>query len=203
MAFSSQFESLRSKVHFDTLKDNFNELRVSIETFAQSIPSEFDKYVTTLKNTSPHELVDDLSHFKLNAATATVSVATLATIILVSRLIPTKSAPTANQKKNKKKKKLLKAQKANLEIQLILDYVEEKYVPDIDSYLENHASLPADQVQYKYTYFEEMLLKELMKLDGVDVSANDVLRENRKKVIKFIQDHQKRLDKLKAELKLN
>ncbi|SLA20934.1 BAG domain [Mycobacteroides abscessus subsp. abscessus] len=45
-----------------------------------------------------------------------------------------------------------------------------------------------------------MLLKELVKLDGIDVTGNDILRENRKKVIKFIQDHQKRLDKFKRDI---
>ncbi|ODV78987.1 BAG domain-containing protein [Suhomyces tanzawaensis NRRL Y-17324] len=110
------------------------------------------------------------------------------------------SGPPTKTKK-KAKKRLTKAQKANKFIQEILDNVESTFVPEIDEYIENYQSLKSEDVQYKYNYFNEMLLKEIMKLDGVEVGDNEVLRTNRKKVIKFIQDHQKRLDKFKKEVK--
>lgn len=106
------------------------------------------------------------------------------------------------KKSSAPKKKLTKAQKANKEIQAVLDHVEDVYVPQIDGYLQQFDSLSTDDQLYKFKYFDEMLLKELMKLDGVEVAGNDVLRENRKKVIQFIQQHQKRLDEFKKD-KLN
>ena len=95
---------------------------------------------------------------------------------------------------------MTKAQKANRQIQEILDYVELTYVPEIDKFIETYKELSSEDVEYKFNYFEEMLLKELMKLDAIDVTSNEILRDNRRKVIKFIQDHQKRLDKFKKKL---
>lgn len=159
----------------------------------------WNNYVAALSNTSVNDLVSDISSLKLTPATVTLGITTTTAVILAGTLL---TAGTKLQEKVKapaKKKKLTKAQKANKEIQKILDFVEETYVPQIDEYIENFLSLLDNDRQYKYKYFEEMLLKELMKLDGVDVAGNDVLRDNRKKVIKFIQEHQKRLDKFKKE----
>lgn len=170
----------------------------------QQIPENLEQhwhtYVKAISNTSKDSLLEDISQFKVTPATVTLSVTTIATLVLANKLFSTKKATPAAKSKKKKKKKLTKAQKANTEIQSILDYVEETYVPQIDDYLENYASLKETDRQYKYKYYEEMLLKELLKLDGVDVAGNDVLRDNRKKVIRFIQDHQKRLDKFKKDV---
>lgn len=145
----------------------------------------------------------------LKTAVAKLGVSpTVATIVVVSVTFLLLSSgysllrSKAEKSSAPKKKKLTKAQKANKEIQAVLDHVEDVYVPQIDGYLQKFDSLSADDQQYKFKYFDEMLLKELMKLDGVDVAGNDVLRENRKKVIQFIQQHQKRLDEFKKD-KLN
>lgn len=155
-------------------------------------------YVRQLANTSPEQILADFREFRLTPATVAVSLTTIAAIIVVARFFGGSSS-TKEVKPKKRKKKLTKAQKANKEIQAILDHVEEVYVKEIDEYLNNFAELSKDDMVYKYKYFEEMLLKELMKLDGVDVSESDKLRENRKKVIKFVQDHQKRLDQFREE----
>lgn len=166
-----------------------------------------ETYIEALKHTSGDEIINDFSELKVTPVTVSISLAALAATMLFGRLLGSafsKLGDNGKKKsgKKKKKKKLTKAQQANLEIQQILDYVELKYVPEIDDYLENYTTLSKDQAQYRYKYFDEMLLKELVKLDGVDVSGNDVLRDNRKKVIKFIQDHQKRLDQFKKEAKI-
>lgn len=162
-----------------------------------------ETYIEALKHTSSDEIISDFSELKVTPVTVSISLAALAATVLFGRLLGTAFSKLGDSGKKKsgkkKKKKLTKAQRANLEIQQILDFVELKYVPEIDDYLENYTTLSKDQAQYKFKYFDEMLLKELVKLDGVDVSGNDVLRDNRKKVIKFIQDHQKRLDQFKKE----
>ncbi|KAG7193578.1 uncharacterized protein KQ657_000647 [Scheffersomyces spartinae] len=155
-------------------------------------------YVKQLTDSTLKEIVSDFQEFRLTPATVVVSLTTIAAIIVVARLFGSSNTPNQSRPK-KKKKKLTKAQRANNEIQAILDHVEEVYVKEIEEFLNNFSHLTKDEMVYKYKYFEEMLLKELMKLDGIDVSDSSKLRENRKKVIKFVQDHQKRLDQFKEE----
>lgn len=215
---TSHFNQIRDKIgasvqtYVDTnkLPNSFQEFQQTaglyLNNLKETIPENIEKYYTVLKNTSKDEILNDITQLKVTPATVTLSITTIATVLLVSRLLAQSSDDegSKSKKKNskkKQKKKLSRAQKANKEIQQILDFVEEKYVPEIDEYLENYSKLDSEKIQYTYNYFQEMLLKELMKLDGVDVSGNEVLRDNRKKVIKFIQDHQARLDKFKKEAK--
>lgn len=169
----------------------------------QLIPSEvetaWNSYINALSTTGKNDIIHDLSHFNITPATTTIAVTAFTAVIFFSKLLKSSSAEAPKTAKIKKKKKPSKAQRANTDIQHILDFVEETYVPQIDEYLEKYATLSDNDKEYKYKYFEEMLLKELMKLDGVDVAGNEVLRENRRKVIKFIQEHQRRLDKFKQE----
>lgn len=169
------------------------------------IPLDVDRalktYAHALSTTTKDKVLSDLSQFKMTAATVTLSVTTVGILLLINKLLkPSSSAGSGSQpSKKKKKKKLTKAQRANKEIQEILDFVEETYVKQIEQYFADYESIPEENREYKYKYFEEMLLKELMKLDGVDTVGNDVLRENRKKVIKFIQLYQKKLDQFRSE----
>lgn len=176
------------------------------EVFYKVAVDNVETYIDVLKNATAQDIINDFSELNVTPVTVSISITALAATFIFGRLLGSalKSLPGSSKKKGgkKKKKKLTKAQKANLEIQQILDFVELKYVPEIDNYLENYNTLSKDQVQYQYKYFDEMLLKELVKLDAVDVSGNDVLRDNRKKVIKFIQDHQKRLDQFKKEVNI-
>ncbi|KAJ8142002.1 hypothetical protein OY671_004837 [Metschnikowia pulcherrima] len=114
----------------------------------------------------------------------TLALVAASTLIFAGTYVSSASGTpkTAKSKSKSKKKKQSKASKANNEIQRILDFVAETRIDSIS-----------------ISTLEEMLLKELMALDDVDVNGNDVLRNNRKKVIRFIQDHQKRLDVFKNE----
>lgn len=184
----SEWASLKNKIS-DSLVQLYNRVEANLPP---NVEKAWSLYVELF---SKNDIVHDLTNFKPTPATATVAVTTIATLLLLGRFLreePKKPEP-------KKKKKQSKAKKANKEIQHILDFVEETYVPQIDDYLENFDLLPEADREYKFKYYDEMLLKELMKLDGVDVAGNDVLRENRKKVIRFIQEHQRRLDKFKKD----
>lgn len=178
-----------------------------IDHLRLKLPSsaDFEEFVNVIKEANRDQIIQEFKELKITPVTISITLTTLTAILLVGRLLGSRSSKTQNKlkKQKKKQKKVSKAQKANHDIQKILDFVEEEYVPQINDYLENYKSLKADDIEYKYKYFEEMLLKELMKLDGVDVTGNDVLRENRRKVIKFIQDHQKRLDAFKKDLGKN
>ena len=158
-------------------------------------------YIQAISGTTKQSLVSDLRDFKATPTTVTLALVAASTLIFAGTYVSSASGtPKSTKSKSKsKKKKQLKALKANNEIQRILDFVAETYVPQIDAYIESYPDLSEEDRQYKYKYFEEMLLKELMALDDVDVNGNDVLRNNRKKVIRFIQDHQKRLDVFKNE----
>lgn len=194
-SFSEQLVDAKSKI-----SQSLEGIYAQVENFLPAdLHKNLDSYVKALKSTGKDEIIHDLSNFNFTPATTTLLVSTFATLFLFSKLFKSSSKEAPKQQKSKKKKKPSKAQRANKDIQLILDYVEETYVPQIDEYLESYDNLDVNDREYKYKYFEEMLLKELMKLDGVDVAGNEVLRENRKKVIKFIQEHQKRLDKFKKD----
>lgn len=194
-SFSEQLVDAKSK-----LSQSLDGIYAQVENMLPAdLQKNWDGYVKALKATGKDEIIHDLSNFNLTPATTTLLVSTFATLFLFSKLFKSSLKEAPKQQKSKKKKKPSKAQKANKDIQLILDYVEETYVPQIDEYLESYDKLDVNDREYKYKYFEEMLLKELMKLDGVDVAGNEVLRENRKKVIRFIQEHQKRLDKFKKD----
>lgn len=184
-------------VQLDVLKQHFLYGVEEFQHVLQDLPRAAEVYFRTLQNATVDDYVRDFSSFKVSPLTVSATVTAVAGLLTLKTLISGGSKVDA---KKPKKKKQSRAQKANNDIQQILDYVEETYVPQIDDYLQNYTLMKEDDVQYKYKYFEEMLLKELMRLDGVDVTGNDVLRDNRKKVIKFIQDHQRRLDKFKKEV---
>lgn len=180
-----------------------NQASEWVHNFKRDIPSHISKvenYVESLKSITADEIVDDFVNFRITPATVTISITAVTTLLFIGSYLSSAPSPKAKSKKSKKpKKKVSKAQRANLDIQGTLDFVELEYVPKIDDYIENYKTLLKEDREYKFKYFEEMLLKQLMKLDGIDVIGNDILRDNRKKVIKFIQDHQKRLDKTKKD----
>lgn len=205
-------ESITEQVNYlkSKLPTNLKEVRSCVSAFKDKIPTnynDFESYVHTLKNVSKEDIVNDFSQLKITPITVSLSITAFTTLLILARLLSSNGSEQKGKtgKKNQKRrsrKKMTKAQKANEDIQSILDFVEEEYVPQIDDYLENYKNLNSEDVKFKYKYFEEMLLKELMKLDGIDVVGNEVLRDNRRKVIKFIQDHQRRLDAFKKEVKL-
>ncbi|ODV60326.1 uncharacterized protein ASCRUDRAFT_70853 [Ascoidea rubescens DSM 1968] len=117
------------------------------------------------------------------------------------------SASDKKKKKKKKKKKLTPVGKNKLLIFNIMKNVEDRIVPGINEFelnLEKNENFKNEEEKtYTYLYYEELLLKELMKLDGVETYDNEDLRLERKKSIKFIQSLHKKIDKLKLEYNLN
>ncbi|ANZ74170.1 BA75_00981T0 [Komagataella pastoris] len=57
-----------------------------------------------------------------------------------------------------------------------------------------------EQLEYKRRYFNEILLKELMDLDGVDTLGDVTLRDRRRECVRNIQGYHKELDGVKALL---
>lgn len=201
------------KGHLETVSDalaqtadGLNEYVDLTKQMFHQLLDEVEPFVNKVKDVGVDDILRDFRELKLTPITASFAITAVTTFIFISRRLTaeknSKKKPN-NKKAQKKKKKLTEAQKINRDIQQILDFVEDEYVPKIDEYLENYSSLSREEIEYKYRYFEEMLLKELMKLDGIDVAGNEILRDNRRKVIKFIQDHQKRLDAFKKEVKLD
>lgn len=187
-----------------------DEFQHYVELIKDQIPTNYEElqpHIDYIKSITKDDVINDFKELKVSPITISLTLVALTTLLIFGKIFlsggssTTSSSDKKSTKSKKPKKKLSKAQKANKSIQAILDFVESEYVPQIDKYIDNYKSLKSDEAEYKYNYFEEMLLKELMKLDGIDVSSNDILRENRRKVVKFIQDHQKRLDKLKKEFK--
>lgn len=195
MADLTHHVQLAKKAVSGYLKRLLDQLESSIPLHVQQT---IKQYASDISTTSSKQLVHDIKELRLTAATGTLAV-TAVTVVLLLLASSGNDTLKPEKKKKKKKSKLSKAQKANKEIQGILDYVEETFVPQIDKYIETYADLPDTDKEYKFRYCQEMLLKELMKLDGVDVAGNDILRENRKKVIRFIQEHQARLDKFRKD----
>lgn len=183
-----------------SLETSIHNLYANIE---HKVPENIDlalkSYAHALANTSKDEALSDLALLKITPATVTISLTTVAMVFFLNKLFKSSLSGSKPAPTKKKKKKLTKTQKANKEIQAVLDFVEETYVPQIEEFFEKYSTISPENREYKFKYFEEMLLKELMKLDGIDTAGNDVLRENRKKVIKFIQLYQKKLDQFKSE----
>lgn len=178
-----------------------NTLSKCIEYLEEHIPghgsgSSWLSYFNDIASTSRHELLDDFSNLRVTPATTTVVLTTFLAALIAGKLLAGSPAPKEVKKPKKKKSK---AQIANGQIQTILDNVEETYVAQIDDYIENYSQLSSEKRDNTYNYIQEMLLKELLKLDGIDIANNDVLRDNRKKVIRFIQEHQSRLDQFKKD----
>ncbi|CAK9436207.1 uncharacterized protein LODBEIA_P07650 [Lodderomyces beijingensis] len=200
------------------------EVQHYIDLIKDKIPTSFkeiEPHLQQLQNITAGDVVDDFKNLKINPVTVSLTLVSLTTLFILGKLFSygggsggganvkharshysgdADDADADKPKRKSTKKRLSKAQKANKEIQEILDFVELNYVPDIDKYVEDYARLTPEEQDFKFKYFDEMLLKETMKLDGIDVNGNEILRENRKKVIKFIQDHQRRLDKFRKEV---
>ncbi|KAI5963576.1 uncharacterized protein KGF55_002456 [Candida pseudojiufengensis] len=206
----SQFPTTAEDIHY-----YIELIKSKVPTNLNEIQSHFHQHFQNLQNSNYDTIIDDFKNLRINPITITLTLISLTTLFVFGKIIgssntstSTKSTSSNSTKSEEKgvkstkkpKKRVSKAQKANKEIQEILDYVESEYVPEIDNYIENYKKLSTDDIETKFKYFDEMLLKELMKLDSIDVTGNEILRENRRKVIKFIQDHQNRLDRFKKDI---
>lgn len=194
-----QFDEIKSKI-----PTNLEQVTEYIDLIKSKIPTSYDElqpHIEYFKSIKPEDVINDFKNLKVSPITVSVTLVILTTLLIFGKLLGGNGKQHHETPKKKSKKKLTKAQKSNKQIQEILDFVELEYVPEIDKFIETYKSLSSEDIENKFNYFEEMLLKELLKLDAIDVSGNEILRDNRKKVIKFIQDHQKRLDKFKKEIK--
>lgn len=187
------------------LKERIEGIVLDSKNYAQNILANLPKsqddlllYYLYVKSITRDDIIRDFSEFKVSPITVTAAVTTLTTILVLLRFLGSGSSQKPKSKK-KKGKKLSKAVRSNREIEAVLDHVANEYGDAIDDYINNYKLLKPDDVKYKYNYYEEMLLKELLKLDAIDVMGNEVLKGNRKKVVNFIQDYQKRLDTFKKE----
>ncbi|EGV63183.1 BAG domain-containing protein [Yamadazyma tenuis ATCC 10573] len=170
--------------------------------FKHHFVQDVESYIDEFKSLDSDQVLESFKQLKVNSVTVTISIVGLTTLFVLGRLLFGGSSATSEEKPKKKKKKTSKAKKANKQIQDLLDNFETTWVPQINDYFNDYKTMKPEDAQYKYKYFQEMLLKELFKLDEVDTLGNPVIRENRKKVIQFIQDHQKRLDAFKKEVDL-
>ncbi|KAG7827173.1 hypothetical protein KL920_004833 [Ogataea angusta] len=151
----------------------------------------------------------------------------LAVALLVSRSFVAQPKPK-KRKKSKRSKlqkpeqpKLRPEQQAQQDIDAILRDFETNYVPEMDKYIEaveqeiakpsppkrksKKSAKKADasykqKFEYQYLYFNESLLKLLMKLDSVEIHDSQDLRAKRKQGIKTIQSYLKKLDSYKPEI---
>lgn len=187
------------------LQPKLEEVGNYLNDLKTTLPKEIEAFLLDLKTTSKDDLLNDFNALKITPGTITVSIIGLTSVLIIGRLLfssLSSSTPVANDDKKKKKKKVSRAQKINKQIQEVLDHFESKWVPEINEYFANYKELSDEKIQYQYKYFQEMLLKELLKLDGIETLGNEIIRENRRKVIQFIQDHQKRLDSFMKEIEL-
>ncbi|ESX03572.1 hypothetical protein HPODL_00069 [Ogataea parapolymorpha DL-1] len=151
----------------------------------------------------------------------------LAVALLASRSLV--AQPKPKKRKKSKRSKLQRPEQPNLsqeqqaqqDIDAVLRDFETNYVPEIDKYIEaveqeiakpgpskrkGKKSAKKSDVSYKqkfeyqYLYFNESLLKLLMKLDSVEIYDNQDLRAKRKQCIKTIQNYLKKLDSYKPEI---
>lgn len=106
------------------------------------------------------------------------------------------------KKKSSKRSKDIKPEPLSLEkkIKNVRLRFDDEYKPGIQLLVENYDPADKDKV-YQRNYFNEMLLKLLIELDGVDLGEvqgerKAVLKEQRKTVIRDIQADLKTLDKL-------
>lgn len=195
-------EGLKSQV-----KGHLPEVNSFVSSAKENLQNKLEDsiiYVKSLNTMSKEDILADIKQWKWTPVTVSALFGILAAFYFLGRRgnQPRALQGSKPKKNNKKKtgKKLSKAQQANNDIQRILDRIEGELVPEIDKYMQSYKSMKEENIQYTYNYFQETLLKELMKLDGVDVSGNEIVRENRRKVINFIQGHQKRLDMFKKEI---
>lgn len=149
------------------------------------------------------QTVDDFQHMRFSPATVTILLALLLCIVFACggvRLTAGARAGPRGKPRRKKKKKVLPAEAAAKAIADVRALFDDKWLPGIELLLAGGWKEKLDEDrEYLYKYYEEMMLKELMALDGVDTLGAAELRELRRDAIKYIQGYQKQLDKLRSE----
>lgn len=139
-----------------------------------------------------------------NNLLATICITGVAATIIAALIWRTSSDSKKGRKKRKIKKgsKVAKPIPLTLEekIQKVLTTYNTQYKGEISQLLENFNPSEEKEV-YQKNYFNEMLLKLLIELDGVDLmdiegERKAILKQNRKDAVKLIQGQLNKLDKL-------
>lgn len=132
----------------------------------------------------------------------------ISTLLILGTIIYFRSTSTKKKsKKNKKKpvKKLSITEQYQQSLLQVEQNVNNNIEPEIKSYYERFDKIPLDDRLYRFRFYQESLLKELIKLDGIDLTILEdeglkkVLKDERKLIIKHIQGLQKGLDVYKKE----
>ncbi|ODQ61867.1 hypothetical protein WICANDRAFT_76057 [Wickerhamomyces anomalus NRRL Y-366-8] len=126
---------------------------------------------------------------------------------LRSNTKPSKPEPSRKQPRKPKKpvKILTLLERFQLALTTVNTTVRTELEPEVEKYYTDINQISPDDRLYKYNYFQEELLKELIKLDEIDLTLLDdetvkkTLKDERKIIIKHIQGLQKGLDGYKKE----
>jgi len=139
----------------------------------------------------------------------------ISTVLIIGTIMYFRSNSTISSTKGSKKIKKNTSSSSTKKLSLTEQYqnslitiesnVKNTIEPEINSYYNKFENFPKEDRLYKFNYFQETLLKELIKLDGIDLTLVDnetikkILKDERKIVIKHIQLLQKGLDGFKKE----
>lgn len=132
----------------------------------------------------------------------------ISTLLILGTIFYFRSTTTKKKSKKSKKKPVKKLSITEQYQQSLLQVeknVNDNIEPEIKSYYEIFETIPLDDRLYKFRFYQESLLKELIKLDGIDLTILEdeglkkVLKDERKLIIKHIQGLQKGLDIYKKE----
>ncbi|SCW01148.1 LAFE_0D06150g1_1 [Lachancea fermentati] len=170
----------------------------SVETSLKSISrSYYQSHVKPL--ISP--LLENVE--RVNMSTIYAATAIGAALVLLM-FYPSRSGkkPRSKGTKKKKQRQHQNEDKKNLSLEDQINAVHEKYVSDYKTGLANLLEAfdgKSEQHDYQRKYYNEMLLKLLIELDGVDLvglegERKKILKEKRKQAIKEIQGDLKKLD---------
>ncbi|CDK27459.1 unnamed protein product [Kuraishia capsulata CBS 1993] len=130
----------------------------------------------------------------------------IGSISLVSLALLSKSG-AAQPKKRKRKRKTTKPKPLTpiQQLDAIVAHVRTELAPGCEEFVNGIlASLAAgvncktEENRYRYDFYNEKLLEQLMKLDGIEGDGD--IRDKRKQSVKYVQSFHKLLDKIKKDV---
>ncbi|KAL3232957.1 HSP70 co-chaperone SNL1 [Nakaseomyces bracarensis] len=138
---------------------------------------------------------------ELNIYLATATAALLAVIVWK---FSSRSAQTSSKKSSKKKKNVKRAEPVQMTLEKKIENVHLRYKNEYEERIKKVLGTfnpDSEKDVYEKNYCNEMLLKLLIELDGIDLVNEEPerkkqLKEQRKLVIKEIQGQLKKLDTL-------
>lgn len=190
---------------FEYFKHNFSANLGGLDSYLQEFENLFvenvEKVGRIFKNINIKEISMKTEVYGINVKNILIGIISILVIKLFyikflsfnKNLENTKKKiVTKNQSKNQ-----TKIQKINEQIKKILDDIEFEHEPKINEFILTYTQFSESDFEDKFKYFQNVLLKELLKLDTLDVSSSSALRKNRRSAIKYIQKIQINLDSIK------